>query len=87
MVHKGNTEKTKNTNSTTARRAPAAAAAAQAGSVQALNDREEVATVGLFDTYPLQSDADPFIGGAVVDYNSDTLSDVSMTTNPGDYGE
>ena len=45
-----------------------------------------MATVGLLDTYPLQSDADPLIG-ATMDENSNALSDVSMITNPGDYGE
>ena len=92
MVRKGNTEKANNTNFTTARRAPATAAAAQAGPVQAgpvqaLKDRAEGVTVSLFDTYPLQSEADAFTGGAVVDDNSDALSDVSTITNPGDYGE
>ena len=85
MVHKGNTGKAKNSNSTTARQPPAAAAA-EAGPVQMFKDREEVATVGLLNTYPLQSDADSLIGGTV-DENSDALSDVSMITNPGDYGE
>ena len=85
MVRKGNTGKT---NSTTARRAPAAVTVPlAAGPVQALKDIEDVATVGLFNTYPLQSDADPLIGGSVEDDNSDALSDVSMITNPGDFGE
>ena len=88
MVRKGNTLKANNANSTTmGRRPPAAAASAEAGPVQAFKDREEVATVGLLDTYPLQSDADPLIGGTVVDADSNALSDVSMITNPGDYGE
>ena len=59
------------------------AAATRAGPVQVLKDREDVATVGLYDTYPLQSDADLLIGGTVVLDESEKLSDVSMSTKAG----
>ena len=35
------------------------------GPVQVLKQREELSTVELYDTYPLQSEADPLIGGTV----------------------
>ena len=50
--------------------------------VQVLKQREEVGTVGLYDTYPLQSEADPLIGGTVELEERDKLSDVSILTKP-----
>ena len=73
-------KKTKITNSIRTVRPPAAT---EAGPVQAVKDREDVATVGLYYTYPLQSDADPLIRGTVVLDQSDNLSDVSMDTKAG----
>ena len=47
-----------------------------------LKQREELGTVELCDTYPLQSEADPLIGGTVELEESDKLSDVSILTKP-----
>ena len=52
------------------------------GPVQVLKRREELGTVELYDTYPLQSETDPLIGGTVELEESDKLSDVSILTNP-----
>ena len=52
------------------------------GPVQVLKRREELSTVELYDTYPLQSETDPLIGGTVELEESDKLSDVSILTNP-----
>ena len=95
MVRKGSSSKPKNSNTaSTPRRAPAAAATGgpdtvlQAGPVQVLKGREEVATVQLDDTYPLQSETDPFIGGTVQAEASDELPDISsLTEKPSEYSE
>ena len=76
MGRKGN-GKPKITNSIGTVRPPATT---KAGPVQVVKDREDVATVGLYDTYPLQSVADPLIGGTVVLDESEKLSDGSMST-------
>ena len=52
------------------------------GPVQVLKQREELSTVELYDTYPLQSETDPLIGGTVELEESDKLSDVSILTKP-----
>ena len=52
------------------------------GPVQVLKRREELGTVELYYTYPLQSETDPLIGGTVELEESDKLSDVSILTNP-----
>ena len=52
------------------------------GPVQVLKRREELGTVELYDTYPLQSETDPLIGGTVELEESDKLSDVSILTKP-----
>ena len=52
------------------------------GPVQVLKRREELSTVELYDTYPLQSETDPLIGGTVELEESDKLSDVSILTKP-----
>ena len=52
------------------------------GPVQVLKQREEFSTVELYDTYPLQSETYPLIGGTVELEESDKLSDVSILTKP-----
>ena len=56
--------------------------ALEPGPVQVLKQREELCTVELYDTYPLQSETDPLIGGTVELEESDKLSDVSILTKP-----
>ena len=56
--------------------------ALEPGPVQVLKQREELSTVELYDTYPLQSETDPLIGGTVELEESDKLSDISILTNP-----
>ena len=56
--------------------------ALEPGPVHVLKQREELSTVELYDTYPLQSETDPLIGGTVELEESEKLSDVSILTKP-----
>ena len=57
--------------------------ALETGPVQVLKQRDELSTLELYDTYPLQSETDPLIGGTTVELEeSNKLSDVSILTKP-----